>query len=383
MSDEVLEAGKLPPALLAEVLVTGRPVPPELLLPPTVGEDAGVVAVERGALIAASDPVTLTGQDVGAHAVLVNANDIAVMGARPRWFTATVLLPPGTTASDVRALYRRMHEALAALDAVLVGGHVEITGAVRRTVVVGHMMGLREDGNFARTAALEPGYVVAQIGPAPVEGAAVLAAEAGAQLEGRVAPVMLAEAAGALTEPGISVVDAALRAAALGATAMHDPTEGGLSAGLYEMAETAGVRLLVSGDAVLWYEPGRVMAEALGIDPWGLLASGALLAAFPSDTAEDALATLTAGGLRLRAHRPRRGRQRRRLRIGRRGAALHPRRDDPGVQRRKLGRDLAAQWSASAPTWPERSTMLGRSPQSAHAGSGFTLILRKTAASPS
>ena len=296
MSDEVLEVGKLPAALLAEVLVTGRPVPPELLLPPTVGEDAGVVAVESGALIAASDPVTLTGQDVGAHAVLVNANDIAVMGARPRWFTATVLLPPGITADEVRALYRRMHEALADLDAVLVGGHVEITDAVRRTVVSGHMMGLRQDSNFASTADLKPGHVVVQIGPAPVEGAAVLAAEARPRLEGKVAAAMLEEAAGAMTAPGISVVDAALRATTLGATAMHDPTEGGLSAGLYEMAETAGVGLTVEADAVIWYEPGRVMAEALGIDPWGLLASGALLAAFAADTAEEALATLGSEG---------------------------------------------------------------------------------------
>ena len=296
MSDRVLEIGKLPPALLAEVLVTGRPVPPELLLPPTVGEDAGVIAVGGGALIAASDPVTLTGQDVGAHAVLVNANDIAVMGARPRWFTATVLLPPGITVAEVRALYRRMHEALAALDAVLVGGHVEITDAVRRTVVVGHMMGFREDGGFARTAALEPEQVVVQIGPAPVEGAAVLAAEARALLEGKVTAATLAEAAGALDDPGISVVDAALRAAALGASAMHDPTEGGLSAGLYEMAEAAGVGLLVSADAVLWYQPGRVLAEALGIDPWGLLASGALLAAFPAAEADAALETLAGEG---------------------------------------------------------------------------------------
>ena len=296
MSDEVLEIGKLPPDLLAEVLVTGRPVPPELLLPPTVGEDAGVVSVQAGALIAASDPVTLTGQDVGAHAVLVNANDIAVMGARPRWFLATVLLPPGITEDAVRALYRRMHEALADIDAVLVGGHVEVTDAVRRTVVVGHMLGLRQDGNFARTAALEPGHVVVQIGPAPVEGAAVLAAEARTQLEGKVAAATLAEAEGALSDPGISVVDAALGATTLGASAMHDPTEGGLSAGLYEMAETAGVQLVVSSDAVLWYEPGRILSEALGIDPWGLLASGALLAAFPADSAEEALATLTAEG---------------------------------------------------------------------------------------
>ena len=98
------------------------------------------------------------------------------------------------------------------------------------------------------------------------------------------------------TEPGISVVDAALRATTLGASAMHDPTEGGLSAGLYEMAEAAQVGLVVSADAVLWYEPGRTLARALGIDPWGLLASGALLAAFPAGDAGDALATLAAEG---------------------------------------------------------------------------------------
>ena len=338
MSDEVLEVGKLPPDLLAEVLVTGRPVPPELLLPPTVGEDAGVVAVQAGALIAASDPVTLTGQDVGAHAVLVNANDIAVMGARPRWFTATVLLPPGITADEVRALYRRMHEALADLDAVLVGGHVEITDAVRRTVVSGHMMGLRQDGNFARTAALELGHVVVQIGPAPVEGAAVLAAEARAQLEGKVAAATLAEAAGALSEPGISVVDAALRATVLGATAMHDPTEGGLSAGLYEMAETAGIGAHGLGRcrALVRARPrARRSARhrSLGAARLRCPARG-----LPRRQRRRGACDAHRRRLRLRTHRPRRNWKRRQLRVRRCGAPLLPRRDGPRLQRRSLER---------------------------------------------
>ena len=299
--DAALDTGKLPPALLAELLAPAHPPPPDLLLPPTVGEDAGVIAVPPGALIAASDPVTLTGHDVGAHAVIVNANDIAVMGAKPRWFTATVLLPPGTGADEARALYRNMHRALAALDATLVGGHVEVTDAVRQTVVVGHMMGLREDGAFTRTGGLKPGQTVLQIGPAPVEGAAVLAAEAGAALRRKVDAATLAQAAGALRDPGISVVDAALRAAALGATAMHDPTEGGLSAGLHEMAEAAGVGLTVSADAVLWYAPGCALSRALGLDPWGLLASGALLAAFAGEDAGAARATLAAEGFAVAA----------------------------------------------------------------------------------
>ena len=70
-------------------------------------------------------------------------------------------------------------------------------------------------------------------------------------------PVEVREAAAAaVTNPGISVVEGALLAAEVGASALHDPTEGGLSAGLHELAEAAGVALVVRTDAVLWFEDG-------------------------------------------------------------------------------------------------------------------------------
>ncbi len=295
MSEEKLRPGKLPASLLRELLSGAARTPAEIRLPPMVGEDAGVIDVPGGALIAAADPITLTGKGAGAHAVLVNANDVAVMGARPRWFLAVVLLPPGTEASEVRALFAAMHEALDAMDVALVGGHTEITGAVTQPLVVGQMMGLREDGKFVRTGGLSPGDAVVQVGPAPVEGAAVLAAEWAGSL--REVPDETLRAAGrAIEDPGISVVTTALRAAELGATAMHDPTEGGLSAGLHELAEASGVGLVVDAAEVRWFEPGRRVCRALGLDPWGVLASGTLLAGFPPDTAGDACRQLAADG---------------------------------------------------------------------------------------
>jgi len=161
--------------------------------------------------------------------------------------------------------------------------------------VIGQMMGFQEDGRFVRTGGMRPGDVVLQIGPAPIEGAAVLANEAGDRLQ-NVPENILAAARAAFNDPGISVVEPALRAAALGASAMHDPTEGGLSAGLHEMAEASGLALKVDPDAVLWFEPGKVICEALGADPWGVLASGALVAAFPKDRAEEAQRVLSAEG---------------------------------------------------------------------------------------
>ncbi len=295
MTHRVLRAGKLPRSLLGELLYSGATPPPELLLPPTYGEDAGVIAVKGGALIAATDPITLTGDGVAAHAVVINANDIAVMGAAPRWFLCAALLPVGTTEAEVRALFKEMHAALARVGATLVGGHTEITASVVQPVVVGQMLGLREDGRFWRTGGVGEGDVIVQVGAAPTEGAAVLAVEAARRLE-TVTPELMARAEGALGDPGISVVQPALKAAELGATALHDPTEGGLSAGLYEMADASGLALEVDADAVLWFEPGTAICEALEADPWGVLASGTLLASFAESAVGPARDALVAAG---------------------------------------------------------------------------------------
>ncbi len=295
MTDRTLPTGKLSAALLRGFLERGRPTSPEVLLAPTVGEDAGVIEIKGGALVAATDPITLTGQGVGGHAVVINANDVAVMGVRPRWFLAVFLLPVGTVEAEVAVLFEEMTTALDRLDIALVGGHTEITPVVSQPVVIGQMLGYGEDGRFLRTAGVGPGDVILQIGPAPVEGAAVLAAEAAGRLAG-VAPELLEQARNATCEPGISVVAPALRATVLGATALHDPTEGGLSAGLHEMAEASGLALRVDLDAAVWFQPGIAVAAALGADPWGVLASGALLAAFPDGSAEAAQAALEAEG---------------------------------------------------------------------------------------
>jgi hydrogenase maturation factor len=54
----------------------------------------------------------------------------------------------------------------------------------------------------------------------------------------------------------------------------------------------------VDPDAVLWFEPGLAVCRALGADPWGTLASGALLAGFPPEAAEGALRVLGEAGYR-------------------------------------------------------------------------------------
>jgi hydrogenase maturation factor len=118
-----LATGKLPVELLADLLAELPAAPPEVRLGPAVGEDACAVEIPGGVLVAATDPITLTGEDMGRWSVIVNANDVAVTGARPRWFLAVVLIPPNTTASAVRELFSSVRQTLVSIDAHLVGGH--------------------------------------------------------------------------------------------------------------------------------------------------------------------------------------------------------------------------------------------------------------------
>ena len=289
----LLPPGKLTPTLLERLIETG--LPPEVRLGPRIGEDACAIGVEAGTLVAATDPITLTGAGVGAHAVVVNANDVAVTGARPRWFLACVLLPEGSTESDAEALFAGMRRALDEVGAVLVGGHTEVTGAVRQPLVVGQMLGMAEERTVP-TGGLRPGYTVVQAGPAPVEGAAVLAEVLPPERLAGVSDRTLEAARAALETPGISVVEPALAATRAGAAALHDPTEGGLSAGLHEMADASGVSIVLDRDRIAWFDPGVALCAAAGLDRWGTLASGTLLAGFAPDRLDGALRDLARSG---------------------------------------------------------------------------------------
>ena len=288
-----LPAGKLAPDFLARLIEMS--LPSEVALGPRIGEDACAIEVEAGTLVAATDPITLTGAGVGAHAVAINANDVAVTGVRPRWFLACVLLPEGSSREDAETLFAGMRRALDEVGAVLVGGHTEVTGAVRQPLVVGQMLGITTE-RIVPTGGLRPGDAVVQIGPVPVEGAAVLADVLPPERLATVVPRKLEAARSALESPGILVVEPALAAARAGATALHDPTEGGLSAGLHEMADASGVALAIEPERILWFEPGVALCAAAGLDPWGTLASGTLLAGFTSDRQDGALEALVRGG---------------------------------------------------------------------------------------
>ena len=275
-----LPVGKLRATML-QALLDKRPVrDPRVVVGPKVGEDAAVLDLGDRYLIATSDPITFATDEIARYALQVNANDVAVRGARPRWFLATVLLPEGrTTDESVEKLFAELHDACEELDVTLVGGHTEIAHGLERPLIAGTMLGEVAKDKLVTTGGARVGDAVVMTKGVPLEGAAIIAREREAELLALgVRAAVIRRARGFLKSPGLSVLPEAEIACELAAVhAMHDPTEGGIATALHELAEAAGVGLRIDRDRVLVLPEGRELCAAFGLDPLGTIASGALL----------------------------------------------------------------------------------------------------------
>ncbi|SFS50500.1 AIR synthase family protein [Halostagnicola kamekurae] len=258
---------------------------------PADGEDAAAIDWPGGQLVVSSDPISLAASKVGTLGVHVACNDVAASGADPRWLTAVVLLPEGT---DLEPISADLDAAAREVGASIVGGHSEYVDALERPLVSLTAMGATE--SFVPTGGANPGDRVVLTGAAGLEGTAILAADFGGDLD--VDPTICERAETFLEE--ISVVPAA-RLVREYATAMHDPTEGGVAAGLLEIARASGCRLEIDRDAVPVREETAALCEAAGVDPLCIFGSGALLATIPEDSLEPALESAAANGIEATA----------------------------------------------------------------------------------
>ncbi len=271
-----------------------------VILGPRFGEDAAVIDMGAKYLVAKTDPITFTAERIGWHAVNINANDVATLGARPLWFLATLLLPEkGTSSSLVRNIFRDTLGACRELGVTLCGGHTEITRGLDRPIMAGQMLGEVVKSKLVRKESQRPGDLVLLTRGIAIEGTAILAREKRLALARELPTKMLRQAQRLLFRPGISVVRDAMLAQRHGEIhAMHDPTEGGLASGLYELAKAGGVGLRVWRDKVPILEETRRFSEILGFDPLALIASGALLVVASADSTPNLLRAYTRRGIR-------------------------------------------------------------------------------------
>lgn len=288
-----LKAGKLPPDLLKQRVLARRGRPrAEVLVPAALGEDAAVLDLGDDLCVAAVDPITGAGSAIGWLAVHVSCNDVAAHGAQPVAVLLTVLVPEGAGLEVIDDLMRGAEQAAAEVGVEIAGGHTEVTPGLPQPLVTATVIGRAPRGRVLRSADLRPGHRIWMSKTAGLEGTAILAADLAPVLAGRVEPRLLqeAEALGG----AVSVVPEALAAAAAGAAAMHDVTEGGVLGALWEMAAAADVGLEVDVASIPVAPATAAVCRALDLDPLRLISSGVLLVAAPTGV-DMAAATREAG----------------------------------------------------------------------------------------
>jgi hydrogenase expression/formation protein HypE len=282
--------GKIDQKDLEDLVFSRTGAPDEdVLMGPAYGEDAAALRVGEGILVASTDPITFAADRIGHLAVTIATNDVAACGATPRWLVPTLLVPEDSKELD--RIASQVDRAAREVGAAIVGGHTEYADR-ERPLVSTTCLGLAD--RYVPTGGAEPGEEIVLTKSAGIEAGAILATDFREALAIALPSEVIDAAAAGLEETTVLPEATILRERA---TAMHDPTEGGVLAGAVEMAVASGVSLVLRREDVPLREAVAAVCRDAGIDPLRTFGSGALLAAVPEGEGEAAVSELEREGI--------------------------------------------------------------------------------------
>ncbi len=269
--------GKIPHSELKRIVFKFLGVPSrKIILGPKIGEDAAILNIGSKDVIISTDPITGAIKNIGWLSVHINANDVASYGVKPRWYLCSILLPESINRKIIREIMSEIDMACKELGISVIGGHSEVTPNLNRPIVIGTMIGETKKKNYVTSSGAKPGDKIILTKSVGLEGSAILATDFYKVLKRRIDDKILKKAGKFMQK--ISIVKDALTAMKVGdISAMHDPTEGGLLSGLWEIAEASKVGLRIFEANIPIAKETRELCNELGIDYFGLMSSGALL----------------------------------------------------------------------------------------------------------
>jgi hydrogenase expression/formation protein HypE len=229
-------------------------------------------------------PIVFPGGDIGRLAVSGTVNDLAVMGAtEPLALTCAVIMEEGFARMDLERIYASIRDACQEAGATIVAGDTKVMGRGEIDGIVLNTAGVALCDRVVPDAGLKPGDRLILTGTIGDHGMAIMAARHKLALEGDlrsdVAPIN-------------GLVRAALETGGLDVVAMKDPTRGGVSSALHEMAEKGGVGIIVDEMKVPVRNQVRAACDLLGIDPLVVANEGKALIGVRAGAAEQVLAAI-------------------------------------------------------------------------------------------
>jgi hydrogenase expression/formation protein HypE len=253
--------------------------------------DAAVVEVGGVRLSFTTDsfvvsPLSFPGGDIGDLAVNGTINDLAMMGARPIALSLAFVIEEGLPIEELRAITASAARAAARAGAQIVTGDTKVVGrgAADRLFVNTGGIGLVPDGVAPSADRARPGDVVILSGPIGLHGVAIMSVREGLEFEVEIES----------DTQSLAGLVAAVVAVDPDVHVLRDPTRGGLSSALNEIAASSGVSIQIDEPAVPI--PGPVMAacEMLGLDPFHVANEGKCVVIVRPETADAVLAAMRA-----------------------------------------------------------------------------------------
>ncbi|HEX4340434.1 MAG TPA: hydrogenase expression/formation protein HypE [Polyangiaceae bacterium] len=277
--------GRLSRELLETVFLPALGQGPEL-----AQEDQAVVPLPTSGRLAITtdsfvvSPLVFPGGDIGSLSIHGTVNDLAVGGARPLYITASFILEEGLSTALLRRLVESMRRACDAVPVRLVAGDTKVVdrGKADGVFITTTGVGVVPDGVHLSATLARPGDRVVVSGPLGDHGIAILASRQGIELE-----TALESDSAALHGLARAVLDASTEV-----RCMRDPTRGGLSSALNEIAAASRVGISLRESDIPLRPEVRGACELLGLDPLYVACEGRLVAIVGADDAGRVLAAM-------------------------------------------------------------------------------------------
>jgi hydrogenase expression/formation protein HypE len=261
----------------------------DLLHPSSLGGEGPGVRGPRVAFTTDSfvvRPIFFPGGDIGKLAVYGTVNDLAVGGARPLFLSAAFILEEGLPLADLQRVVRSMQAACAEAGVTLVTGDTKVVdrGKGDQVFITTSGIGVVPDGYNLSIRSARPGDRVVVSGTVGDHGIAIMSVREGIEFE----TVLESDCA------SLADLTRAMLEACPSIRGMRDPTRGGLSSALNELAAASGVGVELREAAIPLRPEVRGACEMLGLDPLYVANEGKLIAVVPPGDADRLLEAMRA-----------------------------------------------------------------------------------------
>jgi len=270
------KSGKLPSPFLEYLLKKYTSVDKNVIKGAGIGIDCAVFKVKSNILHSKSDPIILVKEDVGFYLININANDISVSGAKPEYFLSTLVFPENVSFKEVEEVFLQISDECKKYGIKWIGGHTEISSSVKSVICSGFMLGVPVKKREREK--IKKGDKVFIVKEAGIEGASIIVREKYEYLKKFFSEKYLKKVKNSIRKPGIGISDEGnFLWRNFKIKLMHDPTEGGISTGLYELSKVSGRKIYIFPEKIPFYPPTVKLCKIFDLDVRGIISSGCII----------------------------------------------------------------------------------------------------------